>query len=249
MQRYAFEIQYHGLNYAGWQRQPNDISVQEKIEEVLNKLFNSDSISIVGCGRTDAGVHAHSYFFHVDLLEKYELENLAFKVNRILPLDISVVKVTKVNEDFHARFDARQRVYRYFITKKKNPFSNGLSLLFTKDLNLEKMNQACEYLLGKQDFTSFSKLHTDVKTNICTIKHAFWKQNSENELSFEISADRFLRNMVRAIAGTLIEVGLENISVQEVENIIKKQNRSAAKHSVSAHGLFLWEISYPNFPC
>ncbi|MES2587446.1 MAG: tRNA pseudouridine(38-40) synthase TruA [Bacteroidota bacterium] len=247
MQRYAFEIQYHGGNYAGWQRQPNDISVQEKIEDTLNLLFNTDSISIVGCGRTDAGVHAQSYFFHVDIInERYDIESIHFKVNRMLPFDISVLNVEIVDSEFHARFDARQRTYRYFIHKQKNPFSNGLSLLFTKELDIQKMNQACEFLLGTQDFTSFSKLHTDVKTNICTVNLAKWTKSSENELYFEISADRFLRNMVRAIVGTLIEVGLGKIKVEDVKNIIAKKNRSEAKHSVPAHGLYLWKIKYKN---
>lgn len=247
MQRYAFQIQYHGGNYVGWQIQPNGISVQERIEDTLNKLYNSSEISIVGCGRTDAGVHAHDYYFHVDLEDKYDLETLHFKVNRMLPVDINVLSVQVVANDFHARFDAKERVYCYFIHTEKNPFKNEISLFQHSDLDLDKMNEACKYLLGKQDFTSFSKLHTDVKTNICTINFANWKKNSKNEIYFEISADRFLRNMVRAIVGTLLEVGTNKLEISSVKEIIEKKDRGAAKHSVPAHGLFLWSIKYPNF--
>lgn len=244
MQRYAFEIQYNGKNFVGWQIQPNGDSLQERIEQTLNKLFNSSEISIVGCGRTDAGVHANHYIFHVDLEERYAIEQLAFKVNRMLPMEINVTNVFIVKEDFHARFDAKERVYRYFVHTVKDPFKIDFSLFYPKKLDLIEMNKACEVLLGKQDFTSFSKLHTDVKTNICTINHAKWVQSAENEFYFEISADRFLRNMVRAIVGTLIEVGLGQLNSQDVKSIIAQKDRGAAKHSVPAQGLFLWRIEY-----
>jgi tRNA pseudouridine38-40 synthase len=244
MQRYAFEIQYHGKNYVGWQKQPNGKSVQEEIEKSLNKLYNSKTISIVGCGRTDAGVHGNFYVFHVDLEEKFELEVLEFKFNRMLSHDISLLNIKLVNPNFHARFDAKSRTYRYFIHLKKTPFKNDLSLFFASELNFQNMEKACEILIGKKDFTSFSKLHTDVKTNICTISDAKWNKINENEYYFEISADRFLRNMVRAIVGTLIEVGSGKISIEDVAKIIDSKNRNEAKQSVPAHGLFLWDVKY-----
>jgi tRNA pseudouridine38-40 synthase len=244
MQRYAFEIQYNGTDYVGWQKQPNGKSIQEEIELALNKLYNLENISIVGCGRTDAGVHANHYIFHVDLAEKFSEETLLFKLNRILSFNIRISNLILVKSDFHARFDATERVYRYFINNNKSPFNQEFSLYFPAKLQFEKMNQACKILLGKQDFTSFSKLHTDVKTNICTINFARWIQVDEYSYYFEISADRFLRNMVRAIVGTLIEVGLEKIEVSDVQNIMEKKDRGAAKHSVPAKGLFLWEIKY-----
>lgn len=243
MQRYAFEIQYKGTAYFGWQRQPRQISVQEKIEDCLEKLYGKD-ISITGCGRTDTGVHAHRSFFHVDLEEKFKLEILNFKMNRMLPADISIVAIHPVAADFHARFDATSRTYRYFIHRFKDPFLEGLSLYLPQDLDVEAMNQAALYLIGKQDFTSFSKLHTDVKTNVCQVVSAEWKQQENGDLYFEITADRFLRNMVRAIAGTLLEVGLGKIEAVEVEKIISKMNRSEAKLSVPAHALYLWKVCY-----
>lgn len=245
MPRYAFEIQYNGTDYFGWQRQPKQISIQEKIEQTLTQLFNSEHIPIVGCGRTDTGVHAHQAYFHVDLPDLFTTEELHFKVNRMTPQAIAVKSVVRVSDGFHARFDASQRSYRYFIHQQKNPFNTHLSLYFPKMLDLDKMNDACQYLLGKQDFTSFSKLHTDVKTNICTVTKALWTKTSENELFFEISADRFLRNMVRSIVGTLLEVGQGNMEAQEIKQIIAKMDRGEAKMSVAAHGLYLWQITYP----
>lgn len=247
MQRYAIEIQYNGTNYVGWQKQPNGKAVQEEIEIALNKLYNFNSISIVGCGRTDAGVHANHFIFHVDLDSKFYEETLYFKLNRILSNTISILKIHKVDPSFHARFDAKERIYRYYVHYKKNPFNQEFSLLFPSKLNVNEMNLACNYLIGKQDFTSFSKLHTDVKTNICTINFARWVKINDTSMYFEVSADRFLRNMVRAIVGTLIEVGLGKINAKDVKKIIEVKNRSEAKHSVPAKGLFLWEIKYDCF--
>ncbi|MGV3629719.1 MAG: tRNA pseudouridine(38-40) synthase TruA [Bacteroidota bacterium] len=243
MQRYAFEIQYKGTNYFGWQRQPRQISVQEKIEDCLKKLYGKE-IAIVGCGRTDTGVHAHRSFFHTDLEDKFKTAVLLFKMNRMLPPDISVVAIHPVSADFHARFHAISRTYRYFVHNQKDPFREGLSLHLPQQPDVEAMNKACGYLIGKQDFTSFSKLHTDVKTNICQVMSAAWKRTADGNLYFEITADRFLRNMVRAIAGTLLEVGTGKIQAEEIEKIISKMDRSEAKLSVPAHALYLWEIIY-----
>lgn len=244
MQRFAFEIQYHGGNYFGWQRQPKQISVQEVIEITLNKLFNRRDCQVLGCGRTDTGVHAQQFFLHTDLKSQFSSAELHYKLNRILPKDISITSVYEVDQEFHARFDAQKRTYRYYIHTQKNPFKKDLSLYFTPELNLNKMNSACIFLLGKKDFTSFSKVHTDVKTNICEVTKAEWIRESPTEIFFEISADRFLRNMVRAIVGSLIEVGIGKSAPSEIEQIIKKRNRSEAKYSVPAQGLYLWSVEY-----
>ena len=244
MQRLSIELAYNGSDFFGWQIQPKQISVQETIEKALSKLFDAQKIDIVGCGRTDTGVHAKHYIAHVDLPEKWDEEVLTYKVNRILPSSIVIYRIQKVADDFHSRFNASSRTYRYFIHTQKDPFINGASLYFTKDIDITKMNEACQFLLGKQDFTSFSKLHTDVFTNICDVRFAKWTQTSENTLYFEITADRFLRNMVRAIVGTLLEVGIAKITPQEVATIISKMDRCEAKMSVPAQGLFLWKIEY-----
>jgi tRNA pseudouridine38-40 synthase len=243
MQRYFFEIAYNGSSFHGWQRQPNATSIQEVIEVTFSKLQSGKEVSIVGCGRTDAGVHAKKYFFHVELPEIENIGHLIFKINRMFPKDIAVYNIQSVKADLHARFDAKKRTYRYFIHQQKNPFKDGLSLYYPTELNFEAMNSAANLLLGTKDFSSFSKLHTDVKTNICTVSHASWFV-SENETYFEITADRFLRNMVRAIVGTLIDVGLGKLSIDDVLSILAAKDRQEASLSVPAHGLYLWDIKY-----
>lgn len=244
MQRYFVQIAYRGTAYHGWQSQPNAPSVQETIERCFSKVFGNSTIPIMGCGRTDAGVHAKSYFFHVDLPQDWEEEQLCFKLNRMLPPDISTIRSYKVSSDLHARFHATKRTYRYFIHQQKDPFQQDQSWYFQQDLDVNAMNLAATRLLGTKDFGSFSKLHTVVKTNICTIFHAEWIQ-TEDQWYFEITANRFLRNMVRAIVGTLIEVGIGNLTVEDIDTIIEARDRSEAAVSVPAHGLFLWEITYP----
>jgi len=244
VQRYAIELAYNGSEYYGWQIQPNQISVQETIEKALSKLFDSKKIDIVGCGRTDTGVHAKHFIAHVDLPVKWDVEVLSYKLNRILPDSIVIFQIQKTTPDFHARFNAKARTYRYFIHTQKDPFAHKTSLYYKKTLNIQKMNEACLLLLGTKDFTSFSKLHTDAFTNICTINHAIWKQEDEHTYFFEITANRFLRNMVRAIVGTLLEVGEGKLTPSSIDTILLKNNRCEAKTSVPAHGLFLWEICY-----
>ena len=244
MKRYFFEISYRGTNFYGWQRQPREISIQEEIENSLSKLFSNRPISVLGCGRTDTGVHAKQFFFHAELVEIDSKTQFMFKLNRLLPDSIVVHNIEEVSIDKHARFDAKERTYRYFIHQKKDAFINSISWYLPQKLNFEKMNDAALVLIGTKDFTSLSKLHTDVKTNICTITKAKWTQHSDNEWFFEISADRFLRNMVRATVGTLIEVGLEKIEPSAIHGIIEAKDRQAAFTSVPAHGLFLWEITY-----
>ena len=212
MQRYFVELSYNGTYYFGWQRQPNQISVQEEIENAFTKLNSNQPISIVGCGRTDAGVHANKYIMHVDLQEIRDNQQLIFKLNRILPDSIVIHSITVVSAEMHARFKATARTYRYFMNTHKNPFKQDTSWYFSSNLDFEAMNKAGEFLLGTNDFTSFSKVNTDVKTNICTVSKAQWVQIDSHNFYFEITADRFLRNMVRATVGTLLEIGLGKIN-------------------------------------
>jgi tRNA pseudouridine38-40 synthase len=243
MKRYFFQIQYRGTNYFGWQRQPDAVSVQETIETDLRKLFTED-ICIVGCGRTDTGVHASDYYFHVDFPVYDDLDHLQFKLNRMLPNDIAIVRIIEVQQDAHARFDAVSRTYQYFVHQTKHPFIEGLSTYIPQPVHVEKMNQAAKLLIGKMDFTSFSKLHTDVKTNICEVTAAEWTMMKNGQLRFTITANRFLRNMVRAIVGTLLDVGMERIQPTEVQQIIVAKNRQSAGKSAPAHGLFLAKVEY-----
>jgi tRNA pseudouridine38-40 synthase len=245
--RYALELAYRGTNYHGWQIQPNASSVQEEIEKRVSRLMGNIPVSLVGCGRTDTGVHASYYVLHFDVDKELDMSHLVYKLNKMLPDDISIFSAEQVTADFHARFSALSRTYHYFIHQKKNPFSLD-SLHVVSELDFEAMNRAANYLLGKQDFTSFSKLHTDVKTNICTVSEAKWNQITENTWYFEIKADRFLRNMVRAVVGTLLEVGYGNLPESELLTIIESKDRGKAKLSVPAHGLFLVDIRYPDFP-
>ncbi|WP_341901675.1 tRNA pseudouridine(38-40) synthase TruA [Fluviicola taffensis] len=244
--RYALELAYRGTNYHGWQIQPNASSVQEEIEKRLTQLMGNIPVSVVGCGRTDTGVHASYYVLHFDSDKELDVNQLAYKLNKMLPGDISIFSARQMTADFHARFSALSRTYHYFIHQKKNPFSLD-SLHVISELDFDAMNRAANYLLGKQDFTSFSKLHTDVKTNICTVSEASWSQITKDTWCFEIKADRFLRNMVRAVVGTLLEVGYGNLQESELLTIIESKDRGKAKLSVPAHGLFLVDIRYPDF--
>ncbi len=244
MQRYFVELSYNGSTFFGWQRQPKQISVQEEIENAFTKLNSNVPISVVGCGRTDAGVHANHYILHVDLEEVKDIEHLIFKLNRILPDSIVIHSVKVVPDDMHARFKATSRTYRYFMNSKKNPFKQGLSWTFPQELDFNAMNKAGEFLMGTKDFTSFSKVNTDVKTNICTVTKAHWVQVDEFNYYFEITADRFLRNMVRATVGTLLEIGSGKISPESILTVLEEKDRGAAAISVPAHGLFLWEVLY-----
>lgn len=241
--RYFIELSYNGTDFFGWQRQPDSISVQEVIETNISKLYSNKPMSIVGCGRTDTGVHAANYFAHIDLPETIDAETMVFKLNRMLPDSIAVQRIIQVNDDAHARFNATERTYRYFIHSEKDPF-NPNSWYFPQKLDYNAMNEAAKWLIGKKDFTSLSKLHTDVKTNICDVRSAFWTIDG-NKAYFEISADRFLRNMVRATVGTLTDVGLGKIAPHDINSILEARDRQAASTSVPPQGLFLWKVSYP----
>lgn len=242
--RYFIRLSYKGTNYHGWQIQPNAITVQEVLNKALSTILNSD-INVVGCGRTDTGVHASDFYAHFDVENKeFDCEKLAFRLNRFLPHDIAIKKVFAVRDDAHTRFDATSRTYHYFITKEKNPFRLESHWKVPYELDVDKMNQAAAALFDYIDFTSFSKLHTDVKTNNCKVYQAEWKE-SDDEIIFTVKADRFLRNMVRAIVGTLVEVGRGKLDIDGFRKVIESKNRSKAGTSVPGHALYLAEVGYP----
>jgi tRNA pseudouridine38-40 synthase len=244
MQRYFFELSYKGTDFHGWQIQPNAHSVQEEIESKLSRLHSNQPVKVVGCGRTDTGVHAYHYILHVDIPEVADTDLLMMKLNKMLPESIAISKIYPVSEDQHARFSATARTYRYFVHSKKNPFLSESSWHVSQQLDIERMNEAAKHLIGKQDFTSLSKLHTDVKTNICDVRSAKWVREDDHSIYFEIEADRFLRNMVRATVGTLVDVGLGRLTPDDIPTILAAKDRQAASTSVPAHGLYLWKIEY-----
>ncbi|MCH5327441.1 MAG: tRNA pseudouridine(38-40) synthase TruA [Coprobacter sp.] len=246
MQRYFIYFSYDGTRYHGWQKQPNGITVQECLEQALSMLLRRD-LSVVGAGRTDTGVHARTMVAHFDLDEP-AADPAAFcdKLNRILPPDIAVYKMVPVRADAHSRFDALSRKYHYYLVGQKSPFEERYAWRYRGRLDFEAMNRAAERLFDYTDFTSFSKLHTDVKTNNCRIMEARWIVGDGGRAVFVIQADRFLRNMVRAVVGTLLEVGRGKIPVDEFCRIIERKNRCAAGVSVPGHALFLEEITYPD---
>ena len=247
MKRYFFLMSYDGCNYAGWQVQPDQITVQKVIEKKLSMLHGNTTINVVGCGRTDSGVHASAYVFHVDLSLKLPLDILKYKLNGMLPGDIAIHDVFEVERDAHARFDAVERTYHYYIHQQKNPFLTNYSYYIKRNIDIEKMNEAAQFLIGRKDFTSFSKLHTDVKNNFCDLKFAKFEMLSNGQVKFEISANRFLRNMVRATVGTLLEVGYGKIIPADVIEILNLKNRNDAGVSVPGHALFLAGIKYPYY--
>tara|TARA_B100001287_G_scaffold226189_1_gene195898 strand:+ start:24818 stop:25564 length:747 start_codon:yes stop_codon:yes gene_type:complete len=247
VKRYLFEIVFNGKNYHGWQIQQNAITVQQLIDQAIKVLIpNLLEINIVGCGRTDKGVHAEQFFFHVDLPLILNAHNFKFKLNQILPSDIVIENCLPVSDDFHARFSAISRTYEYRIISQKNPFLEDFSTLITHDLDIEVMNICASLLKDYQDFKSFSKVQTAVNNFNCNIVDAKWYK-LEKQLVFSISANRFLRNMVRAIVGTILMVGKKNIEVEEFAKIIEARNRSLAGVSVPAKGLFLTKVEYPNY--
>ena len=245
LNRYFIYISYNGTRYCGWQNQPNGLSVQQCIEEALSVLYQQP-VPIVGAGRTDAGVHARQMVAHFDWEDHIDdLALLADKLNSLLPYDIAIERIVRVTKDAHARFDALSRTYKYFITDCKNPFNDEwVCRMSCKGIDFTLMNKACEILVEYTDFSSFSKSHTDVKTNICHIDYARWEQEGGMWV-FTIRADRFLRNMVRAIVGTLFEVGRGKCSLTDFRQVIESKDRCRAGTSVPAKGLSLVEITYP----
>jgi tRNA pseudouridine38-40 synthase len=243
--RYFIFISYKGTFYHGWQIQPTSVTVQKLLDETLTTIL-SEKITTTGAGRTDTGVHAKVFCAHFDSMSSDldKQKNLIYKLNSYLPKDISVTSLRKVRPEANARFSALSRTYKYFISRIKDPFSEDASWHLHGNINVDKMNEASKLLQKYSDFTSFSRLHTDVKTNNCKISSAFWEEES-NRLIFTIRADRFLRNMVRAIVGTLIEIGFGKMELKEFEEIINAKDRGKAGKSAPAKGLFLTEIEYP----
>ena len=241
--RFFIELSYKGTNYHGWQEQPNANTVQAEINRALSTILNTN-IEVIGAGRTDTGVHANQMFAHFDCDIDFDIQNLMFKLNSFLPSDIAIKDIFKVKEDANCRFDALSRTYQYHIIQKKDPF-NKTAYFLQNDLDIKAMNEACKYIIGKQDFTSFSKVNTQTFTNNCDVMFAQWEVVNTN-LIFTIKADRFLRNMVRAIVGTLLDVGFGKIIAADVTKIIAAKDRSKSGVSVHAHALFLIEVKYPN---
>ncbi len=244
MPRYFMELSYNGTRYHGWQIQPNAHTVQAELEHCLG-TFLRQIVPVTGAGRTDTGVHAAYYVAHFDADDlPYSCHDMVEKLNRFLPHDIALHRIWPVHANAHARFSAISRTYQYFISRRKDPFSTAFSWHYYQPLDVEAMNSAAQLLTGISDFTSFSKLHTDVNTNLCNVIRAEWLER-DHQLVFTISADRFLRNMVRAVAGTLIEVGKGKLLPGQLLSIAEAMDRSAAGTSLPAAGLFLTGVGYP----
>lgn len=242
--RYFLELRYNGAAYCGWQRQPDQPTVQQTLERALSTLLR-ESVEVTGAGRTDTGVNASYYVAHCDVSQPVaDTERTLFKLNFLLPGDIAVLDMTPVGEGVHARFDAREREYRYFIETRKNPFSRHTTWLYYVPLDLERMNRAAAALLEYDDFTSFAKLNSNNKTNICRIMRADWQADGE-VLCFTIRADRFLRNMVRSIVGTLVDVGRGRYTPEEFRAIVESRDLSRSSAGAPAQGLFLSDVRYP----
>ncbi len=247
--RYFLELAYDGSCFHGWQRQPNSWSVQQQIEEALATVFQKE-VTVVGAGRTDTGVHARQMFAHFDV--QGEIANpgaLLRGLDRMVGPSIALRRLIPVAENAHARFDATARTYKYFVIFEKSPFLTASSWHSTTALDCELMNEAAGLLKETDDFTSFAKLHTDVKTNICDVRHAAWEEYINPYgipgIVFTITADRFLRNMVRAVVGTLVDVGRGKLSIRNFKEIIDARDRCSAGTSMPPQGLFLWEVKYP----
>jgi tRNA pseudouridine38-40 synthase len=248
MPRYFLQLAYNGANYNGWQEQDNTPhTVQQVLREKISMILG-EAIEITGCGRTDTGVHAKDYYAHFDS-EKTGLalseSNVVYKLNKVLPYEIAVKNIYAVKPEASARFDAQWRTYEYYIHRNKDPFIFNNSLYVFVELDFELMNAAAKHLLTVTDFTSFSKVNTQTFTNNCTVTEAHWVKLNDNEYLFKITANRFLRNMVRAIVGTLLEVGKAKLSLDEFKAIVERKNRSEAGMSAPGHALYLTHIHYP----
>lgn len=251
--RYFIQLSYDGTGYHGWQVQPNGVSVQEVLQKALSTLLRQPT-EVTGAGRTDAGVHASMMVAHFDWPAAHEGEGgeeapldctqLTYKLNRLLPPDVAVQAVRPVGPEMHARFSATRRTYHYYIHTRKDPFLRGYSWQVNMPLDFALMNEAAQVLLEYSDFTSFSKTGTDVKTNICQLTEARWEQLKPGEWRFTVSANRFLRNMVRAIVGTLIEVGRHRMTISQMRHAIEAKDRQRAGESVPGHALYLTNIEY-----
>ena len=238
-------MKYNGGRYNGWQKQPNAPSVQEMLERGLSAILRTDT-QVTGAGRTDTGVHASFYVAHFDCIgDINDGSDFCYHLNAILPHDISVTKIAKVKDDAHARFDALSREYKYYIATTKDPFSQLFSWQYTFPLDFETMNMAASRLLQETDFTSFCKLHSNNKTNVCRLTDSRWERHGD-KFTYTVRADRFLRNMVRALVGTLVDVGRGKLSLDQFDNVVAGRNRSLAGTSAPPQGLFLTDITYPD---
>ncbi len=242
MTRYKIELQYLGKNYHGWQKQPNVHSVQAEIEGKLFQVLQTE-VEVVGCGRTDTGVHASHYVAHFDFEKSIDCAKIKNSLNRLLPPDISITHLVEISNDFHARFSAVSREYKYYIDFEKNAFRSDLAWIIKLELNFEPLVKSCEIIKNHSNFSAFCKAKTIKNSYKCIIYEAKW-EHTDTGLVFTVKANRFLRNMVRAMVGTLIEVGTEKINLQEFQYILNSGKRSDAGKSVPAHGLFLTKVEY-----
>jgi len=245
--RYFIQLAYNGKNFHGWQIQNNAITVQQVLNDALSLILRL-RIELLGCGRTDTGVHASEYYAHFDLekpIIESEISKIIYKLNGFLSEDIVIYKIFPVSDTAHARFDAISRTYHYYINTSKDVFNSNFSYYFNARLDIDKMNEASKILFDYSDFSCFSKSNTQTITNNCKIKQAYWEQK-DDKIIFVITADRFLRNMVRAIVGTLMEIGTGKMEIKDLHKIIESKSRSEAGYSVPAKGLFLTEIEYPD---
>lgn len=243
MQRFFIYLKYDGTSYHGWQVQPNARSVQGELERALSTLMR-EQVQIVGAGRTDTGVHARMMVAHFDTDAAIDCQQLAYKMNRLLPQDIAVDRIVPVPQDMHARFSATARTYHYYVHTAKDPFMRAYSFALPYNVDFERMNRAADVLLGVDDFAAFCKSNSDAKTTLCHVTYAQWEQDSDTQWHFRITANRFLRNMVRAIVGTLIDVGRGRTSLEEFTEIIRNKNRQCAGESMPGNALFLENIEY-----
>ncbi len=241
--RYFIEFSYNGAAYHGWQKQPDVVTIQHVLEDAISTVLQK-KIEVVGAGRTDTGVHAKQMYAHFDLEDAITDSQIVYKFNQLLPKDIAVKELHQVKDDSHARFDALSRTYEYIISEKKNPFTIESAHFLKHKLDIDKMNEASQLLFNYKNFKAFSKVHTDVKTYNCKMMVAEWERRQDT-LVFTITADRFLRNMVRAIVGTMIDIGSGKLQVINIRDIIESQDRSNAGTSVPAKGLYLTNIAYP----
>lgn len=241
--RYFINLAYDGSRYHGWQIQPNGITVEGELERCLSVLLRQP-VDIVGAGRTDAGVHARQMVAHFDIEKPIAAADVAYRLNRMLPPDIAVYEIKQVSDEMHARFSATSRTYHYYVSTKATPFNRQYTWIPHFSLDFELMNEAAALLLDHKDFACFCKSHTDVKTTLCDVTEAKWMQTSENEWYFRITANRFLRNMVRAVVGTLVEVGRHRMTLEQFQDVLDAKSRTQAGESMPGHALFLENVRY-----
>ncbi|MFZ6001684.1 MAG: tRNA pseudouridine(38-40) synthase TruA [Bacteroidota bacterium] len=241
--RYLFEISYLGTHYNGWQSQSNATGIQQLVEKALSTILRTPT-AIVGSGRTDTGVHCVQQFFHADIEKEFEVEKLILQLNSFLPADVAIRSIRQIKPDASARYDAVERTYEYHITQVKNPILVERAFFYFKEVDVPTMNRAAALLVGTHDFQCFSKVHTDVNHFMCDLKKAQWNQK-DDLLVFTITANRFLRGMVRAVVGTLLDVGTGKTSVAEFQKILKAKDRKKAGMNVPSEGLYLMKVKYP----